>query len=150
MSSYSFRNVVASISGFGGVIALGNGSGVAEEGISVVPVGDKNTMTLGADGSGMHSMVVDDASTVTVRLLKTSPVNFLLQAMMAQQSVSGVGWGENTITVSDVQRGDVITCFQCAFKKAPDLNFAKEGGIVEWAFDAVKTIRVLGVGTPEL
>ena len=47
-------------------------------------------------------------------------------------------------------RGDNITLTQVAFKKRPAINFAKEGGLNEWVFDAIKTTQILGVGTPEI
>lgn len=150
MSTYSFQDVVAAITGLGGSIILGSGSGSAEEGITIEAVADKNTMTIGADGAGMHSLSADRSSTVTVRLLKTSSVNALLSAMYELQTSSSLGHGKNVIVVRDVVRGDVITCTGVAFKKAPPLNFAKEGGTVEWSFDAIRTVRVLGVGTPEV
>lgn len=149
MSSYSFMDVVAAISGVGGSINLGYGSGSAEEGITIEPAEDKNVMTIGADGSGMHSLVANESSTVTVRLLKSSPVNAQLQTMYNVQTQSSLGHGKNTINVRDVVRGDSITLTGVAFKKRPAINYAKEGGTVEWTFDAIKTAQILGVGTPE-
>ncbi len=55
MGVYSFANVAAAIVGPGGSITLGNGAGPSEEGITISYTEDKNTMTIGADGSGMHS-----------------------------------------------------------------------------------------------
>ena len=49
MPAYSFLDVSVSIDGPGGFFAI-DGGGVAEEGITIEPVGDKNTMTVGADG----------------------------------------------------------------------------------------------------
>lgn len=150
MSTYSFLDVNAAITGPGGSIILGNGAGAAEEGITIESMEDKNIMTIGADGQGMHSLVGGEASTVTVRLLKTSPVNALLQQMYNYQTSSSVLHGKNTIVVSDFGRGDLVTLSSVAFKKRPSLNYAKEGGINEWTFDAIKTDAVLGVGTPEV
>lgn len=150
MSTYSFQDVVAAMVGPGGSVNLGNGAGAAEEGITIEPVGDKNTMTIGADGSGMHSLAANEASTVTVRLLKTSPINAQLALMYALQTKSSLMHGKNVITVRDVVRGDVITLTGVAFKKRPAINFAKEGGLNEWQFDAIKTVTILGVGTPEI
>jgi hypothetical protein len=150
MSTYSFQDVVATITGLGGSIILGAGSGSAEEGITIEAVNDKNTMMIGADGAGQHSLSADRSSTVTVRLLKTSPVNAQLALMYEAQTASSLGHGKNTVVVRDVVRGDVITCTGVSFMKAPPLNYAKDGGINEWTFDAIRTVRVLGVGTPEV
>lgn len=150
MATYSFFNVSASLTGVGGSINLASGAGVAEEGITIEAVEDKNIMTIGADGQGMHSMVASRAGTVTVRLLKTSPVNAQLQGMFNRQTSAGaLGHGMNTIVVRDSLRGDLITATGVAFKKVPSITYAKDGGMQEWAFDAIKINYTLGVGTPE-
>lgn len=141
---YSFKDVKAAITGPGGLINLGTSAGPAPEGITVDPKGDINTMTIGADGSGMHSLSADRSGTITVRFLKTSPTNALLMAMYNLQIASGSTHGQNTITISDVARGDVITCENVAFRKAPPINYAVEGGSVEWEFDAIRITRTLG------
>lgn len=150
MATYSFQDINAAITGAGGSINIGAGSGNSEEGITIEPVEDKNIMTIGADGQGMHSLVAGDAATVTVRLLKTSPTNALLMAMYNYQKASSVLWGNNTIVVSDFGRGDLEKLTQVAFKKKPANTYAKEGGMNEWTFDAIYNSTILGVGTPEI
>jgi len=150
MSTYSFLDVVAAISGPGGSINLAAGAGAAEEGITIEPINDQNVMTIGADGEGMHSLSSDFSVRATIRLLKTSPINAQLQALYNQQVRSSILHGRNTITVRDIARGDVITLGQAAFARRPTVTYAKEGGIMEWTFDAIKSDTVLGVGTPEI
>jgi len=142
--TYSFLDVNATLVGPGGAIALGNGAGAAEEGISIVPSGDISGMLIGSDGTGQHSLYADKSGTMTVRLLKTSPTNKLLSMMYAFQTSSGATHGQNTLTVNDTSRGDVIIGQQVAFKKAPDLTFAKDGGTVDWEFNCIKIERILG------
>lgn len=144
MATYSFNDIVAAITGTGGTINLGAGASIAAEGITIDPVEDKNVMTIGADGAGMHSLVASSAATVTVRLLKTSPTNRLLQEMYNVQTASAATHGDNVITIRDVARGDTITLTGVAFKTCPSLTYAKEGGTVEWVFDAIKSTRILG------
>jgi hypothetical protein len=48
----------------------------------------KNTMTVGADGEVMHSLHGGKSGTITVTLLKTSPVNKKLSLMYNAQSQS--------------------------------------------------------------
>lgn len=146
MATYSFLDVVAAIKGEGGSVNLAAGAGIAEEGITIEAIEDKNVMTVGADGSTMHSLMATEASTVTIRLLKTSPVNGQLSQMYSTQTVSSSKHGKNTITVRDNTRGDTITLTDVAFKKRPAINYQKEGGTVEWVFDAGKTEMVLGNG----
>lgn len=142
-TTYSFLDVHASLVGPGGAITLGAGAGASEEGISIDPTSEINTMTVGADGQGMHTLHADKSGRVTVRLLKTSPVNGLLSAMYAFQTSGGGTHGQNTLVVNDTNRGEVITCRQVAFTKAPSLLYGKEAGAVEWDFSAVLIDRVL-------
>ncbi len=146
MGVYSFLNVNATIAGPGGVFNLGQGAAVAEEGITIEPVEDKNVMTIGADGKGQHSLVASDACTITVRLLKTSPVNAALMLMYDFQSASSALWGQNVLTIVDSGRNDLTTVQAAAFKKKPVLTYAKEAGFNEWVFDGIKVNSVLGAG----
>lgn len=147
MATYSFLSVNASISGPGGLLALANGAAAADEGITVAMVDDKNTLTTGAGGEGMHSLHAGKAGTVTVRLLKTSKTNAALMQMYNLQTSNPALHGINTITVRDTHRGDVVVARECAFKKAPDLNYAKDGGMNEWVFDSIYIDETLGVGS---
>jgi hypothetical protein len=144
MATYSFMNVTASIVGPGGSFSLGYGSNNAEEGISIDPAGDKNTMTIGADGGGMHSLHADRSGTVTIRLLKTSPVNQQLMALYKSQTTNPANHGQNTITVRDIRRGDVAVCQECAFKRLPANQWSKVGNTIEWTFDVVTIDETLG------
>lgn len=150
MSTYSFLDVNATLVGPGGSVNLGASAAAAEEGITVEAMEDKNIMTIGAGGQGMHSLVANKAATVTIRLLRTSPTNNALQNMYNFQTGSSSRHGRNVIVITDLQRGDVITASGAAFKREPTLTYAKEGGMLEWSFDAISTVRVLGVGTPSI
>jgi hypothetical protein len=147
MATYSFIDGAASIVGPGGSFSLGYGSGNAEEGISVAMVENKNTMAIGADGSVMHSLHAGNGGTVTLRFLKTSTTNQMLSIMYDLQRISSAVWGQNTIVISDPARGDQISCISCAFQRMPNVNYAKDGGVQEWMFDAGRIDVVLGDGT---
>lgn len=144
MATYSFMDVQATITGPGGSFALGYGQATAEEGISVQRAGDKNTMLIGSDGEGMHSLHADKSGQITLRYLKTAPINQKLMALSVEQAVGSNLWGQNVITVTQKASGDVTTGRQCAFKKIPDLNYRKDGDIVEWVFDVIKIDSMLG------
>ncbi len=146
MGVYAFQNIAVTIAGPGGFANLGNGAGVAEEGITIESAEDKNAMTIGADGQGMHSLIGSDAATITVRLLKTAPANAILQAMYDLQSISSRAWGQNIMTFVDSVRNDYTVAQAVAFKKKPTIIYAKEGGIMEWTFDSIKTTSILGAG----
>lgn len=147
MSTYSFLDVNAALVGPGGSVNLGNGAASSEEGITIEPTEDIDTMTIGADGSVMHSLHADKSGTVTVRLLKTSPVNEKLAQMYAYQTASGATHGQNTLSLANTATQDVVTCQQVAFKKAPSLTYAKDGGMNEWTFNAGIIDRTLGSST---
>jgi len=149
MSAYSFMDISAAITGPGGAFSL-TGQGSAEEGITVEPVEDVNIMKTGADGKAMHSLVASRAATITIRLLKTSPLNAQLQNLFDYQTASSARHGQNVITIRDAARGDNITGEECAFRKLPPNTYAKEGGVQEWVFDSGKCIQKLGTGTPEV
>lgn len=144
MSTYSFLDVSATLAGPTGVIDLGAGSANAQEGITIEPVGDKNTMTIGADGEGMHSLHADKSGTITVRLLKTSSRNALLEAMYNAQQLTPSLWGKNVITVTMPRTGEVTVGRSCAFRRKPALQYANDGDIVEWVFDAIKIDTIRG------
>ncbi|EFN5693370.1 DUF3277 family protein [Escherichia coli] len=144
MSTYSFLDVTASLTGPTGVIDLGQGSANSEEGITVAMGGNKNTMTIGADGEVMHSLHADKSGTITVTLLKTSPVNKKLSLAYNAQSQSSDTWGNNVIVIRNTASGDISTARSCAFQKQPDFNNAKEGGTVAWVFDCGKIDQLLG------
>ncbi len=148
MGSYSFLDVSAVIDGPGGNFSLKGEN--SEEGISLEPVGDQSTMTVGADGKVMHSLAADSAVTVAVRLLKTSPVNAQLREMFKYQTASAARHGRNTITIRDAVRGDLEVIGDVAFKRLPPNNWAKAGNILEWSFDGVISSGTMGSGTPEV
>ena len=143
---YSFLNVSCALVGPGGVLNLAAGAAAAEEGISIEAVEDKNVMTIGADGKGQHSLIASDAVKVTVRLLKTSPLNQKLMSMYDLQTASSALWGQNIFTVTDSARNDFTVVQSAAFKKRPNLTYAKEGGIMEWEFDGISANSILGSG----
>jgi hypothetical protein len=156
MGVYSFADVTCAINGPGGSIVIGIGSefstvsiaGVAEEGISVDPAEDKNTMVTGADGTPMHSLHAGNPGLVTIRLQKTSPINRMLSVMYNKQRSSAAYWGQNTISIRNPVRGDDVQCVECAFKKIPAYNNPKVAPMVEWVFDAGRVNEILGDGQP--
>lgn len=150
MSSYSFLDVDAAIEGPGGSFQLGSGSGVATEGISVAPTGEKNIMQIGADGSVMHSLRADKSGTITLTLQKTSQTNAKLQNLFNYQSQSSQYWGRNTITIRNSATGDLITCSKVAFASSLELSYQEDGGTSSWTFHAGIIDPKLGTGTPEI
>ncbi|PAV01783.1 hypothetical protein CBG25_14630 [Arsenophonus sp. ENCA] len=144
MATYSFVDVSATLTGPTGVIDFGAGSANSEEGIVVTMTEAKNTMTIGADGEGMHTRHGGKSGTVTVSLIKASPVNKKLMIAYNAQSVSSTLWGNNVIVIRNPVSGDMITARSCAFQKIPDLQNAKEANVLAWVFDCIKIDALLG------
>lgn len=145
MASYSFLDVSATLVGPGGVVSLGFGAAVAEEGITVDMEEDKDRMMTGADGSVMHTLHASKQGTATIRLLKTSPMNALLQVMYDLQSLTSATWGLNTLVISQTAVGDIVSCRSVAFRRQAPITYAKDANIQEWAFNCGQIDRVLGV-----
>lgn len=145
MPTYSFQDVVATITGPGGTINLSDES-VADEGITIEMIDDKTSMTTGAGRGAMHSLHASNAGRVRVRLLKTSPANAALMSMMNFQSTSSAYTGQNVITLSNPAWGDDHSCRQCAFVKRPDNANGKDGGMMEWTFNSADVSSQLGLG----
>lgn len=149
MGTYSFLDVVASITGPGGAFPIGSGAGNAEEGISVEMLDEKDLMTVGADGTIMHSLRASNAARVTVRLLKTSPVNAQLSALYNFQRQTTANWGQNTLSVSNPVSGDVASMSQVAFARQANPTWAKDGGMNEWIFYGNLNLQ-FGTGVPDV
>ena len=147
--TYSFLDVTCSITGPGGSLILSEG-GVADEGITVEMTDDKTSMVTGATRGGMHSLHAANAGRVVIRLLKNSPLNAALMAMYRFQSTSSAYTGQNTISVSNPAWGDEHSAQDCAFVRLPPNNNAKDGGTMEWAFNALDIDSVLGDGSLNL
>lgn len=137
MSAYSFINVQASIVGPGIVAQIGSSAGSGKDGISTSFDQDKGSVVTGADGQIMTSLHAAQTGKMTIRLLKTSPINALLSAAYALQRSSAALWGLNTILVVDKVRGDVAVGRQMQFVKFPDNSWAEEGNIIEWVFQGI-------------
>lgn len=143
---YSFLNVNCAISGPGGVISCGSDAGAAEEGISFSWNSEIGTLTIGAGGEAMHNLMANKSGKAVVRLLKTSPANAQLMALAQVQRQSAALYGQNTLTLTNSVSGDVISCQQVGFAKVPDINYGKEGGMLEWEFNVGIMDPALGAG----
>lgn len=143
-ATYSFQDVTCSIIGPGLALTLGSEAGAAEEGLDINPEGQKNTLTIGADGSWMHSLRAGNPGTVNVHLLKTSNQNALLMAAYNAQRVSSALWGKNVITLVQTDSEDTIVCAGAAFGNPPNLTYATQGGTVTWTFQVGKLNEILG------
>lgn len=148
-ATYSFLDVQGSITGPGIAAQLGNGAGVAKEGISVEMLEEKDLMTIGADGEIMHSLRGSNAGRITVRLLKTSPTNAVLSQAYNFQKSSSANWGKNVMRFSNTVVGDVITADTIAFAKQTGITYAEDASMNEWTFYG-RVNMLLGSGVPNV
>jgi len=146
--TYSFLDTNASLQdgATGQYFSIGSGAGVAEEGITVEQVEDVDGMFIGIDGVPVHSLHANKGAHVTVRLLKTSPVNYLLQNLVQQNRTTARTWGQMTIKISNDPLGDNITNQLVAFAKVPMITYAKDAGMNEWRFNVGICDVLLGQG----
>jgi hypothetical protein len=136
VATYSFQDVMASITGPNGTANVGAGSCATEGGLTITMVEDKSTMVIGADGCVMHNLHAGKGANITIRLLKTSPMNRVLSMMYkGDTEFSGVH-GQNVISIRDLQRNDVITAQQVAFGKFADVTYSKDAAEMSWVFHA--------------
>ncbi|KTS10252.1 phage protein [Methylobacterium sp. 1030] len=144
--TYSFADVVCSLTGPGGSFTISEG-GLADEGITLSMTDDKTSMVTGADGYGMHSLHAAKAGRVTIRLLKNSPINRMLQDLYNYQQTSSAYTGQNTLVLSNPVWGDDHQCSAGAFVKLPDNVNAKDGGTMEWPMNFIFIDNKLGDGS---
>jgi len=151
MGTYSFKNINGTISGPGiSSFSIGADSGAAPEGITVnQTIEEKDKMDTGAGGDIMHSLNASDSGQITVRLLKTSATNALLQAAYNFQKENPGAWGQNVIRFADVVRGDVVSASEMAFVRPATLVYAKEGNMNEWELQGRVHVK-LGTGVPAI
>lgn len=145
MSAYSFLDVQASIVGPGGAFPLASGAAAAKEGIEITMNSERDVLTIGADGTPMHSLSADRSGKVKVHLLKISPVNAMLSAMYDAQSLTAALWGQNTITITQSVAGDITSCRSVAFAKRTDMHYSGEADTNMWEFNCGYVDGVLGV-----
>src|SRR5271157_2183390 len=150
-TTFSFLDVVATLSDINGnSISLGYGAGVSAEGITVEMIADKDILTIGSDGTPMHSLIASNAATILVRILKSSPTNNQLSVVYNQQKFNPSLWGQNVLSIRDILQGDVITAETVSFSKQPTVNYQESAGTQEWRFLAGSLTELLGPGLPDL
>lgn len=129
-----------------GTVQLCSGAGSSDEGLVIEAVEETDTMTIGADGSAMHSLHATNAVKVTVNLLKTSPANAVLQSLYNSEKASPLTFGQDVIAGGNVVTGDGHTCSGVAFARKPSYRYGKEPGIMAWEFNCANHVAILGTG----
>jgi hypothetical protein len=144
LPTYSFADVYGLLTGPGGTVPFGNGTGAAEEGISFEQSEDKNRKTAGAGGDVMHTLILDDSGKAHIHTLKTSPINAALNQMFNFQKLSSLSWGVNILNMTNPVSGDQYNCVQVAFTRRPSNQFSKDPNSLIWEFDCGHIFATLG------
>jgi hypothetical protein len=148
VAAYCFEDVTFAVAGPNNLNAFA--AGEAEEGFTIEFEGNKNTMTVGANGDVMHSLRVGQPGRLILRLLKTSSFNKTLSDNWTYQTSSAANHGLMTWQVTDAARGDTWTCSGCAFGNHASGQYAVVGNVQEWVFDVGRITPKLGAGTDRL
>lgn len=143
--TYSFTDVQIALNGPGGAFDV-KSAGMAAEGITIANVSEKDVMTIGANGNGMHTLIQSDAARVEISMLKTAPGNNILSYMYGFGKSSSANWGKLQMTVKNPVTGDSIELLGGAFAKMADMAFRSEASLVVWPFLFIVRNDVLGNG----
>jgi len=144
-TTYSFLDVQATLVAPSQSFDIAS-AGVSSEGIRLAMVGEKDVMTIGADGDGMHTLIASDASNCEISLLKDAPGNALMNALYNFQKTSSANWGGIQITINNNIMGDTIVLNGGAFAKQADIAYAQEGTMNVWSFKFISRDDTLGNG----
>lgn len=151
VTTYSYTDVLAAISGPGGQFTLGGpDTAAAEEGITITWGEENNTQNIGADGSVMNSMHASRAGSVTFRYQLASPIRKPLSDLWTFQRQSSIFWGRNVITIEQVALQDVFNLSGCAFVRFATTTYPKIGTMQEWEFHVGVIDPRLGPGIFQL
>lgn len=110
--------------------------------VNVSRAADAFTLTVGADGESARAKSADKSGTVRITLLQTSQSNDVLSAFAAQDEATGLGTGP--LMVKDAFGTTLVMAAQAWIQKLPDVEFGKETGSREWAFQAGELAVALG------
>lgn len=148
-ATYSFGDFIASYIGPEGTFDLSS-EGIAAEGVTIAFAEDQGSVTMGANGDGMHNLHRARNGTVTFRTLKTARLNNIFSRIWQSSTADSSGYGNGLITCRNAKTGDLFVCKQCGVRKFPDNVNATDGGTNEWVFNSIRITPSLGDGNPQL
>ena len=143
--TYSFLDVQATLVAPGYTFDLAS-SGIAAEGIRIAMVGEKIATTIGADGDGMHTLIASQASNCEITVLKSAPLNAMLNALYNFQTSSSANLGNIQITINNPAVGDTIFLVGGAMVKQADISYAEQATLNVWTFRFIARHDILGNG----
>lgn len=102
---------------------------------------------MSSDGLGTRIKNPNQAGTIEITVLSSSPSNDALQAQALQDEQAGTG--VVAVTIEDQTGTALASCEQGWIRKIPDLERAKEIGDVTWIIDTTKLTLTQG-GTSQI
>ena len=84
------------------------------------------------DGMGTRSKTNNDAATVTIKLIQSSPANDGLTALWTLDRNANNGAGVVPLLINDKSGRSVYTALECWIQKQPDISFDREATVREW------------------
>jgi hypothetical protein len=131
LSTYSFQNIIATIShpNVGKYVASGEGIGS----INITMSDDRTVQDVAADGSIMSSKVRSRRGTITLTIQQTSALNkWLMKWFNYLEMANASEWTDTNINIRDTNAGDTTTAIGVAPQKQADRPYQANGQQVTW------------------
>lgn len=106
--------------------------------VTVARAEDGFTTVVGAGGDVVRTQNLNRMGTVTVTLLEESPSNAYLTTAALQDELFGLSRGP--LLVKNIRGTLICTADVSWIKKIADVEYAKESGQRQWAFDCASLI----------
>ena len=141
--AYSWNDVVMTITGPGGTLTIGKGTGGADGGVKITQMSDVNVFEPGLGDTGMHHKQETSAKSIEVNMLAGADENLILRTMYnIQKSGDSSIWAENVITIKTRLPGMTIGVYTgCAFKTLPEIGLANQAAPLVWTFDVKNSVE---------
>lgn len=125
LTTYSMKGVAATLDGIP-IIGFFDGDDV----VAVDKIEDVGEWLIGADGGGLFNQSADDAVTITLKLMHTSPAHTqLIQKAQQQKAGSLIPFPFDVI---DVNAPEGVNAGNCMVVKEPTKNWGKKATVREW------------------
>ena len=125
--TYSFANVAFSIDG-----ALVTGFDEGDDAIMIEHTTELGTAKIGADGTSILSITMDQSATVTIRLMANSPFNAYLRSKVSRMRSGGLTALSFPIGFTDLSSKETGGCTQATVMTEPSISRGAGVNNQEW------------------
>lgn len=126
-TAYSFINVTAAVDG-----QQVQGAWDGDDALIVTRGADAGTGLIGADGSGIFSVLADRSATVSIKLQHTSPTHRLLMQKLKRQQALGGNASAFPFSFIDTVSNEGGSADRCYIQTAPADSKGKNAVVREW------------------